>query len=287
MFEILEKERIGPGVNRAVISAPDIARAHKPGQFIILRTQENGERIPLTVADKDAEKGTITLVWQEVGVTTYYLGTMCPGEKLQDLCGPLGKPTHVEKFGTVVGVGGGIGVAPLYPITKAMHDAGNHVITIVGARTEGLLIMTDEMKKVSDETLISTDDGSFGIHGFVTQVLQGLIDKGTKIDLCVAIGPVPMMRAVVKVTKAANVPTVVSLNPVMVDGTGMCGACRVEVGGKTMFGCVDGPEFDGHEVDFDLLMKRLAMYKGQELIALNKFRETPRGCSCEIPGGAS
>jgi NAD(P)H-flavin reductase len=287
MFEILAKERIGPGVNRAVISAPDIARAHKPGQFIILRTEENGERIPLTVADKDVEKGTITLVWQEVGVTTYYLGTMCPGEKLQDLCGPLGKPTHVEKFGTVVGVGGGIGVAPLYPITKAMHEAGNHVITIVGARTEGLLIMTDEMKKVSDETIISTDDGSYGFHGFVTQVLQGIIDKGTNIDLCVAIGPVPMMRAVVKVTKAANVPTVVSLNPIMVDGTGMCGACRVEVGGKTMFGCVDGPEFDGFEVDFDLLMKRLAMYKGSELVALNKFRETPRACECEFPGGAS
>lgn len=285
MFEILEKERIGPGVNRAVISAPDIARAHKPGQFIILRTHENGERIPLTVADKDAEKGTITLVWQEVGVSTYYFGSMCVGEKLQDMCGPLGKPTHLEKFGTVVGVGGGIGVAPLYPITKGMHDAGNHVITIVGARTEGLLIMTDDMKKVSDETLISTDDGSFGIHGFVTQVLQGLIDKGTKIDLCVAIGPVPMMRAVVKVTKAANVPTVVSLNPIMVDGTGMCGACRVEVAGKTMFGCVDGPEFDGFKVDFDLLMKRLAMYKGPELIALNKFRETPRGCQCTFPGG--
>jgi NAD(P)H-flavin reductase len=283
MFEILEKERIGPGVNRAVISAPDIARAHKPGQFIILRTHENGERIPLTVADKDAEKGTITLVWQEVGVTTYYMGSMCVGDKLQDLCGPLGKPTHIENFGTVVGVGGGIGVAPLYPITKGMHQAGNHVITIVGARTEGLLIMTEEMKKVSTELLIATDDGSFGIHGFVTQVIQSLIDKGTKIDLCVAIGPVPMMRAMVKVTKAANIPTVVSLNPIMVDGTGMCGACRVEVGGKTMFGCVDGPEFDGHEVDFDLLMKRLAMYKGPELIALNQFRETPRGCQCTIP----
>jgi len=283
MFEILEKERIGPGVNRAVISAPDIARAHKPGQFIILRTHENGERIPLTVADKDAEKGTITLVWQEVGVTTYYMGSMCVGDKLQDLCGPLGKPTHIENFGTVVGVGGGIGVAPLYPITKGMHQAGNHVITIVGARTEGLLIMTEEMKKVSTELLIATDDGSFGIHGFVTQVIQSLIDKGTKIDLCVAIGPVPMMRAMVKVTKAANIPTVVSLNPIMVDGTGMCGACRVEVGGKTMFGCVDGPEFDGLEVDFDLLMKRLAMYKGPELIALNQFRETPRGCQCTIP----
>lgn len=286
MFEILEKERIGPGVNKAVIFAPEIARAHKPGQFIILRTHADGERIPLTIADKDADKGTITLVWQEVGVTTYYMGTMCVGDKLQDLCGPLGKPTHIEKFGTVVGIGGGIGVAPLFPITKGMHDAGNHVITIVGARTEGLLIMTEDMKKVSDELLIATDDGSFGIHGFVTQVLQGLIDKGTKIDLCVAIGPVPMMRAVVKVTKAANLPTVVSLNPIMVDGTGMCGACRVEVGGKTMFGCVDGPEFDGHEVDFDLLMKRLAMYKGPELIALNKFRETDRGCQCTFPGGA-
>jgi ferredoxin--NADP+ reductase len=286
MFEILEKERIGPGVNRMVISAPEIARAHKPGQFIILRTHSEGERIPLTVADKDAEKGTITLVWQEVGVTTYYMGTMCVGDCLQDLCGPLGKPTHIEKFGTVVGVGGGIGVAPLYPITKGMFDAGNDVKTIIGARTEGLLFMTEEMKKVSNELLISTDDGSFGFHGFVTQVLQGLIDKGTNIALCVAIGPVPMMKAVVGVTKKANIPTVVSLNPIMVDGTGMCGACRVEVAGKTLFGCVDGPEFDGHAVDFDLLMKRLAMYKGPELIALNKFRETDRGCQCNFPGGA-
>lgn len=286
MFEILSRERIGPGVNRVVISAPEIARAHKPGQFIILRTHEEGERIPLTVADKDAEKGTITLVWQEVGVTTYYFGTMCVGEKLLDLCGPLGKETHIEKFGTVVGVGGGIGVAPLYPITKGMHDAGNHVVSILGARTKELLIMTEDMKGVSDELLIATDDGSFGIHGFVTQVLQDLIDKGTKIDLCVAIGPVPMMKAVVKVTRAANVPTVVSLNPIMVDGTGMCGACRVEVDGKTMFGCVDGPEFDGFQVDFDLLTKRLAMYKGPELIALNKFRETSRGCQCQFPGGS-
>lgn len=286
MFEILEIGRIGPGVNRAVISAPDIARAHHPGQFIILRTHENGERIPLTVADKDAEKGTITLIWQEVGTTTYYMGTMCVGDRLHDLCGPLGKPTHVEKFGTVVGVGGGIGVAPLFPITKGMHDAGNHVITIVGARTEGLLIMTDDMKKVSDELIIATDDGSFGVHGFVTQVLQGLIDKGTKIDLCVAIGPVPMMKAVVNVTRKAELPTVVSVNPIMVDGTGMCGACRVEVGGQTMFGCVDGPEFDGLQVDFDLLTKRLAMYKGPELISLNQFRETDRGCKCNFPGGS-
>lgn len=285
MFEILEKERIGPGVNRAVVSAPAVAKAHQPGQFIILRCHEDGERIPLTIADKDVDKGTITLVWQEVGVTTYYMGTMCVGDSLLDVVGPLGKPTHIEKFGTVVGVGGGIGVAPLYPITKGMYDAGNHVINILGARTEGLLFMTEDMKKVSHEQLISTDDGSFGIHGFVTQVLQGLIDKGTKIDLVVAIGPVPMMKAVVNVTKPAGLPTVVSLNPIMVDGTGMCGACRVEVGGQTMFGCVDGPEFDGFEVDFDLLTKRLAMYKGPELVALNKFRETPRGCECTFPEG--
>ncbi|MEJ2718395.1 MAG: sulfide/dihydroorotate dehydrogenase-like FAD/NAD-binding protein [Deltaproteobacteria bacterium] len=287
MFDILKKERIGPGVSRAVISAPEIARAHHPGQFIILRTHPDGERIPLTVADKDVEKGTITLVWQEVGVTTYYLATMEVGERLQDVCGPLGRPTHIEKFGTVVGIGGGIGVAPLYPITKGMKDAGNHIISIVGARTEGLLIMTEDIRKISDELLISTDDGSFGIHGFVTQVLQDLIDKGTKIDLCVAIGPVPMMKAVVNVTRKANLPTVVSLNPIMVDGTGMCGACRVEVAGKTKFGCVDGPEFNGLDVDFDLLTKRLAMYKGPELIALNRFRETERGCKCEFPGGAA
>jgi NAD(P)H-flavin reductase len=285
MFEILEKERIGPGVNRAVISAPAVAKAHKPGQFIILRCHEDGERIPLTVADKDVEKGTITLVWQEVGVTTYYMATMCVGDRLQDVVGPLGKPTHIENFGTVVGVGGGIGVAPLYPITKGMYEAGNHVINILGSRTEGLLFMTEEMRKVSHEQLISTDDGSFGFHGFVTQVLQGLIDKGTKIDLVVAIGPVPMMKAVVGVTKPAGLPTVVSLNPIMVDGTGMCGACRVEVGGETMFGCVDGPEFDGFKVDFDLLTKRLGMYKGPELVALNRFRETPRGCECTFPEG--
>ncbi|MFC1834631.1 sulfide/dihydroorotate dehydrogenase-like FAD/NAD-binding protein [Thermodesulfobacteriota bacterium] len=287
MFEIMEMERIGPGVNRAVIAAPDIARAHKPGQFIILRAHEDGERIPLTVADKDVEKGTITLVWQEVGVTTYFMSTLCVGDALLDVCGPLGKPTHIENFGTVVGLGGGIGVAPLFPITKGLKDAGNHIISIIGARTEGLLIMTEDIENVSDEALIATDDGSFGIHGFVTTVLQDLIDKGTKIDLVVAIGPVPMMRAVAGLTKKYELPTVVSLNPIMVDGTGMCGACRVEVGGKTMFGCVDGPEFDGHEVDFELLMKRLAMYKGPELIALNKFRETDRGCQCEIPGGAA
>ncbi|MDQ7783806.1 MAG: sulfide/dihydroorotate dehydrogenase-like FAD/NAD-binding protein [Desulfomonilaceae bacterium] len=285
MFEILEKERIGPGVNRAVISAPAVARAHKPGQFIILRCHQDGERIPLTVADKDVDKGTITLVWQEVGVTTYYMGTMCPGDSLIDVVGPLGTPTHIENFGTVVCVGGGIGVAPLYPITKGMYEAGNHVISILGARTEGLLIMTEDLKKVSTEQLIATDDGSFGIHGFVTQVLQGLIDKGTKIDLVVAIGPVPMMKAVVNVTRPAALPTVVSLNPIMVDGTGMCGACRVEVNGETKFGCVDGPEFDGFAVDFDLLTKRLAMYKGPELVALNKFRETPRGCECTFPEG--
>ncbi len=287
MFEILEKERMSPGVNRAVINAPEIARAHRPGQFIILRCHEDGERIPLTIADKDAEKGTITLVWQEVGVTTYYMGTMCEGDKLTDLCGPLGTPTHVEKLGTVVGVGGGIGVAPLHPITKGMKEAGNHVISIVGARTKDLLIMTEDMKKISDELLIATDDGSFGIHGFVTQVLQQIIDRGTKVDLVVAIGPVPMMRAVANLTRELKLPTVVSLNPIMVDGTGMCGACRVEVDGQTKFGCVDGPEFDGHAVDFDLLTKRLAMYKGPELIALNRFRETDRGCQCQFPGGVA
>jgi ferredoxin--NADP+ reductase len=186
------------------------------------------ERIPLTIADKDAEKDSITLVWHEVGVTTYYMGAMCVGDRLQDLCGPLGKPTHIENFGTVVGVGGGIGVAPLFPITKGMKQAGNHVISIIGARTEGLLIMTEDMRQVSHELLISTDEGSFGIHGFVTQLLQGLIDKGTKIDLVVAIGPAPMMRAVVKVTKNANLPTVVSLNPIMVDGAGMCGGMFVK-----------------------------------------------------------
>lgn len=287
MFDILDIQRIAPGVNRAVIHAPDIARAHRPGQFIILRAHENGERIPLTVADKDDKEGTLTLVWQEVGVSTYYLGTMCVGEHLQDMAGPLGTPTHIEKFGTVVGIGGGIGVAPLHPITKGMKAAGNHIISIVGARTKELLIMVEDMRKISDELLISTDDGSFGIHGFVTQVLQDVIKRGAPIALCVAIGPVPMMRAVVKVTREANIPTVVSLNPIMVDGTGMCGACRVEVDGKTKFGCVDGPEFDGFQVDFDLLSKRLAMYKGPELVALNRFRETDRGCKCASSGGAA
>ncbi len=271
MNKILKKRILADDVKEFEVEAAQIARQRKAGQFVIVRPTETGERIPLTIADADPEKGTITLIFQEVGKTTMLMGTFEEGDSILDVVGPLGRPTHIEKFGTVVCMGGGIGVAPMHPIAKAMKEAGNRVIAIIGARTEKLLIMQNRMKKASDELLISTDDGSFGVHGFVTDILQSLIDKGEKIDLVVAIGPVPMMAASCKLTGKYNLPTVVSLNPIMVDGTGMCGACRVTVGGKTRFVCVDGPEFDGHEVDFTELVKRQRAYLPQEKQARELF----------------
>jgi len=272
MHRILARYVLTEGVTELVIDEPRIARKRMAGQFVIVKMTEMGERIPLTVADADPDRGTITLIFQTVGKSTDEMSKLPVGFELLDVVGPLGKPTHVDKFGTVVCVGGGIGVAPVHPIARAMKDGGNHVIGIIGSRTKDLLIMEDRMRAACSELLISTDDGSYGYHGFVTGVLQQVVDRGTKIDLVVAIGPVPMMSNLCKLTKTLNLKTLVSLNPIMVDGTGMCGACRVTVGGKTKFVCVDGPEFDGHEVDFVELMKRQRAYLPQERTAWDRFK---------------
>ncbi len=272
MARIVAKRIIAPNTVRMDIAAPKIARKRKAGQFVILRAAEESERIPLTIAMSDPVTGTITVIFQMVGHSTMELGRLPEGGEVRDVVGPLGKPTHIEKFGTVVSVGGGIGTAVALPIAAAMKQAGNRVIGIVGARTKDLLILQDEMKAACDEMLVSTDDGSFGIHGFVTQVLEKTIARGDKIDLALAIGPVPMMRAVCDLTKRHGIRTIVSLNPIMIDGTGMCGGCRVSVGGKTKFCCVDGPEFDGHEVDWDLLVNRQRMYMDAERKAKETFR---------------
>jgi ferredoxin--NADP+ reductase len=271
MFKVLSKQQLSPDVFRMELEAPLIAKKRKPGQFIILRVDENGERIPLTIADANAQKGTLTLCFQTVGTSTFKLSRLNPGETILDVIGPLGKPTHIEKFGTVVCIGGGIGVAPLYPIAQAMKKAGNKLISIIGARSKNLLIMEDLIREISDEVIVTTDDGSYGMKGFVTDALKSLINRGEKIDLAVAIGPALMMMFVCKLTKEYGIKTLVSLNSIMVDGTGMCGACRVVVGGKTRFACIHGPEFDGHEVDFDLLIKRQRTYLKQEKESREKY----------------
>lgn len=264
MFEILRRQEMADGtVVLNEISAPLIARNAKPGQFVILKANETGERIPLTMADTDAKKGTITIIYQVVGKSTALFKSLRVGDKFQDVIGPLGKPTHIEKLGTVVCVGGGTGVAVMHPITRALKEIGNRVIAIIGARTKGLLILEDKMREASQELHVCTDDGSYGHHGFVTDVLKDVL-KNEDVKLVVGIGPVPMMKFVSKVTSEYKVRTLVSLNAVMVDGTGMCGCCRVSVGGKTQFACVDGPEFDGHLVDFDELSQRLNSYKEEE-----------------------
>ncbi len=255
-----------------VIEAPEIARKRKAGQFIVLMTDEQGERIPLTIADSDSEKGTITIIYQIVGKTTAKMAQMEKGDFILNVLGPLGHPTEIENFGTAIVVGGGVGIGVAYPIASALKKAGNKVISIIGARTKDILILEDEMRKVSDQLLVATDDGSYGFHGFVSAVLQNVIDSKEKIDIVYAIGPVPMMRVLANLTKPYGLKTIVSLNPIMVDATGMCGACRVSVGGKTKFGCVDGPEFDGHEVDFNLLITRLRMYAEQEKQAMERYR---------------
>ncbi|MEK6776909.1 MAG: sulfide/dihydroorotate dehydrogenase-like FAD/NAD-binding protein [bacterium] len=280
MFEILEKKVWSdevPKIKEFVVKAPAIAKAHHAGQFIILIVDENGERIPLTIADKDANKGTISILFQEVGKSTMCLGMLNKGDHIHHMAGPLGKPTHVEKFGTVVCVGGGIGIAPVHPIAKAMKDAGNKVISILGARSKDLLIYEDKMKKASHEIRITTDDGSYGRHGFVTDELKHMIEvEKIPIDLVVVIGPPIMMKFVCKVTEPYKLRTFASLNTIMVDGTGMCGACRVTVGGKTKFVCVDGPEFDGHQVDFEEMMMRQRQYLPEEKLA----RETCEKQTC-------
>jgi glutamate synthase (NADPH/NADH) small chain len=271
MNKILEKEFITSDVFRMKVEAPEIARKRKAGQFIILRTREEGERIPLTIADGDAGGGWIELVVQIVGKTTRLLSELEEGDSICDLVGPLGRPTHVKLYGNVVVVGGGIGIAPSHPIAQAMKAAGNHVVSILGGRTRDLVIMEDKMKAASDSIVITTDDGSYGMKGLVTDALKKLIDDGLKIDLVIAIGPPIMMKFVSLLTKKYEIPTLVSLNTIMVDGTGMCGACRVTVGDETKFVCVDGPEFDGHKVDFDEMMKRQRMYETQEKESMARY----------------
>jgi ferredoxin--NADP+ reductase len=273
LYKVLEKTFLQEIVVRMVIEAPEVARKRKAGQFVVLMIDDKGERIPLTIVDSDSDKGTITIIYQIVGKTTAQLAKMEKGEFIMHVLGPLGHPTEIENFGTAVVVGGGVGIGVAYPIAAALKKAGNKVISIIGARTKDILILEDDMRKVSDQLLVATDDGSYGFHGFVSTVLQNLLDsKKENIAIIYAIGPVPMMRVLANLTKPYGVKTIVSLNPIMVDATGMCGACRVSVGGKTKFGCVDGPEFDGHEVDFNLLMTRLRMYCDQEKQAMDSYR---------------
>lgn len=271
MFEILRRQEMADGtVVLNEISAPKIAAKAKPGQFVILKANETGERIPLTMAESDSKKGTVTVIYQVVGKSTALFKSLQVGDRFQDVIGPLGKPTHLEKLGTVACVGGGTGVAVLHPITRGLKDFGNHVIAIIGARNKDLLILEDKMRVASHELHVCTDDGSYGHHGFVTDVLKDVLQK-KDVKLVVGIGPVPMMKFLSLLTKEYGVKTLVSLNAIMVDGTGMCGCCRVSVGGKTQFACVDGPEFDGHLVDFDELAQRLSAYKEKEQRAQERY----------------
>lgn len=264
MFNIVKREEMAEGtIILNEIEAPRIAQKAQPGQFVILKATEDGERIPLTMAETDPQKGTLTVIYMVVGKSTALFKELQVGDGYQDVIGPLGRATHVEKVGTVVCVGGGTGVAVLHPITRAMKAAGNHVICIIGARSKDLLILEDRMAAASHDLRVCTDDGSYGRKGFVTEELKDILDS-QKVDQVVAIGPVPMMKFVSKTTADYKVPTLVSLNPIMVDGTGMCGGCRVSVGGETKFACVDGPEFDGHRVDYDELMLRLNAYCAEE-----------------------
>ncbi|NTU94034.1 MAG: sulfide/dihydroorotate dehydrogenase-like FAD/NAD-binding protein [Chlorobiaceae bacterium] len=264
MYRIVSAIFLAENIKKFVIEAPRVAKKRMAGQFVMLRIEENGERFPLTIADSDPENGTITLIVQGAGKSTRALNGMEAGEMISDLVGPLGTPSHIEYFGTAVSIGGGVGTAIAYPTAAALKAAGNYVITINGARTKELVILEDEMKAVSDEAYITTDDGSYGISGFVTQKLQELIDTGRKIDFVLAIGPIPMMKAVAEVTRPYGIKTVVSLNPIMIDGTGMCGGCRVTVGNEIKFACVDGPEFDAHLVDFKNLADRNRIYLKEE-----------------------
>jgi NAD(P)H-flavin reductase len=279
-FEIIDNKELVPTIYLMNIAAPRIARKALPGQFVILRINEKGERIPLTIADFDRKNGSITMIFQAVGKTTMQLASMKAGDELLDLTGPLGNPAHIEKVGTVILVGGGVGVAPVFPQARAFKEAGNKIISIIGARSANLLLWEDRMRKVSDELFITTDDGTKGHHGFVTDIVKKILESGTKVDRVVAIGPPVMMRAVAGVTRPFNIKTIVSLNSIMLDGTGMCGACRVLVGNETKFACVDGPEFDAHLVDFTLLMNRLAIYQQEEKTAFEKHKCEREGCRC-------
>lgn len=270
MFEVLQNGTLAPNVHRMVIRAPRIAKARQPGQFVIVHPEAGGERIPLTIGDADPQAGTITLFIQAVGASTLKIVNTSVGGSLRDIAGPLGKSTEIEKWGRVACVGGGLGTAVLYPLAKALAEAGNEVTAIIGGRSKPFIILADELSAFSDAVLIATEDGSLGRQGFVTHALQELIDDPVKRPAAVfAIGPVPMMQAVAELTRPYGIKTIVSLNPIMIDGTGMCGGCRVKVGDETKFACVDGPEFDGHLVDFGLLMDRLSMYREAEVNILS------------------
>lgn len=273
MNKIIKKEFFSENVCKFVIDAPDIAKVRKPGNFVIIRLDEKGERIPLTIASSDEDKGTIMLVVQRIGVTSAKLLAMEAGQEIHDVAGPLGKATHIEKVGTVLCAGGGVGVAPLLPIVEGFKKAGNKVITVLAARTKDLVIMEEQMREFSDEVIVMTDDGSYGEKGLVTKGMEEVIQR-EKVNLSVVIGPAIMMKFAALTTKKYNIPTMASLNTIMVDGTGMCGACRVSVGGKTRFVCVDGPEFDAHQVNFDEMLQRLGSYKKEEAEAYEQYLKT-------------
>ena len=273
MFPILRKKVLSGNMKLFVVKAPLVARKARPGQFVIVRIDEKGERIPLTIADFDANQGTITLIFQEVGKSTLQMGRMEIGSGFENVAGPLGHPSEIENYGTVVVVGGGVGIAPIFPITRALKQAGNHVISIIGARSRSLLFWEDRMADYSDELFICTDDGSAGRKALVTEPLAELINTGHNISRVWGIGPAVMMKYVSATTKAFNIPTIVSLNTIMIDGTGMCGGCRVMLTNGPKFVCVDGPEFDGHQVDWGNLISRLAFYKSEEEIALRQWKQ--------------
>ncbi len=279
MYLIKEKRRLNSSMTLMSIQAPLIAKKAKAGQFIILRINDFGERIPLTIADCDIDKGTVTIIFQKVGKTTYELDQLEEGDSIQDFVGPLGLPTELEGYKKAAVIGGGAGCAIAYPSAKALHNMGTNVDMIAGFRNKDIIILEDEMSAVCDNLYITTDDGSNGNKGFVTDVLKKLIENGEQYDLVIAIGPMPMMKAVCNLTKEYNIKTIVSMNPIMIDGTGMCGGCRIKVGGEMKFACVDGPDFDGHEVDFDEAMERLAMYKKEEKESMD------HACKLGLGGG--
>ena len=277
MNKIVEKEYFSEKVVKIVVEAPEIAKSRKAGNFVILRVGENGERFPLTIAGADTEKGTITLVVQTVGVSSSKLAALEPGDFITDLVGPLGKATHVEKKGTILAAGGGVGVAPMLPIVEAYKKAGNRVISVIAARSRDLIILEERIREWSDEVVVMTDDGSYGRQGLVTVGMEEVILR-EKIDECIVIGPAIMMKFAALLTKKYNIPTLASLNTIMVDGTGMCGACRVTVGGKTRFTCVDGPEFDAHQIDFDEMLMRMGAYRNEEKQAFDHYVHQ---CQCQ------
>ena len=281
MYRIVAREDLAPVTRLLVVEAPEVAGKARPGQFVIVIVDERGERIPLTIADYDRSAGTVTIIFQEVGKTTRWLGTKKPGDSLFAFVGPLGLPTEIENYGTVLCIGGGVGIAPIYPIARALKEAGNRVVSIIGARTRDLLFWEDRMRQASDELIVTTDDGSYGRKALVTVPEKEILESGASIDRIWAIGPAIMMKFVSQTSRPFGTKTLVSLNSIMVDGTGMCGACRVEVAGKTRFVCVDGPEFDGHQVNWDLLMERQRIYLDEEKRAAALFEERCPSCRGE------